>query len=260
VRPKAFTQETSFGARGVSLLLLAGALLSRSTLARLAALGGIVAAVPIFGSPIPAAFAVGLLYGLWVPRWAQSPRVLPVYLSTITLGAVFLLFAVAQFSTVVQRRVDLVRDGTDPSTYMRTMFMLEMAGKAIAWNPVSGVGLGGEDELGSDFVLPLLENVPTNTLINNALWSVLFLGLLLGFAWRVELRYRAVFIATILLVLNCTGAIHSSSVWIVGALLYSILRIPVSVKAPKRLVWARRRSLGGEFVSAAKPQPLPHGA
>jgi hypothetical protein len=272
VRPKAFAQETSFGSRGVSVLLLIGALLSRDMMARVAALMGIVAAIPIFGSPIPAAFAVGLLYGLWVPRWAQSPKILPLYLGTITAGAAVLLFIVAQFSVVVQRRLDLVRDGTDPSTYMRTMFMMEMAGKAINWNPISGVGLGGEEELSSEFVLPLLENVPTNTLINNALWSVpfftglvgslAFLLLLLTLTWRVELRYRAVFFATLLLILNCTGAIHSSSVWIVGAFLYSILRVPAAARAPRKVVWARRvpaRPIAGGLVAATKTQPLLHG-
>ncbi|MDR3403828.1 MAG: hypothetical protein P4L99_15125 [Chthoniobacter sp.] len=266
VRPKAFAKETSFASRGVSVLLLIGALTSTGLAPRLLALAGVGAATAVFGSPIPAGFLVAMLYGISMPRRIQSRRAICLYFIALAAVAALSLGVAWMFSPVLQRRVELLTDLSDPSTYMRSGFMYEVAGKALAWNPVSGVGIGGEDELSSEFVLPLLGHVSTNTLINNAMWSIPFftglfgsfiaIVLLLAMALRVEFRHSAVFVLTILLILNSTGSIHSSSVWLVGALLFALLR---AEQAPKgqRILLRKTGEVRRVKPKSPRPEPAP---
>lgn len=235
-RPKAFTEEPSFAGRGISLLLLFGAMLARRTATRLAALAGIGAAVLVTGSPKPVVFALCLLCGLPVPQWCVRRKLVLPFQVFMGILAVAVIFVAVQTVPVLRQRFETIESGTDRSLWRRTGFMREMAGQALRHNPVSGVGFGGEDELSSDFTLPGLENDPTTSLINNAMWSIPFFtgitgsllvaALLFALTRRLPAEHRLVFLLTIFATLNTTGSISSTSAWFIGAMLHCILAHP----------------------------------
>ena len=234
VRPKAFLSETSHAARGVSTLLLVGAALGENVLLSSIAVGGMLVAVTIFASPVPLGFALCAMLGLFIPEFFVKKRLVCVYLAFIGVFCVGILTISVLTIPVLRERWELYERGADRSSYRRTSFMREMAWKALVRNPVSGVGLGGEEELSNEFVLSGMAGGETVELVNNAMWSIPFYTGLVGTVLTIwfltaivkglPVRHRLILISTVLVTLNCTGSISSSSAWIVGAFLFAICR------------------------------------
>jgi hypothetical protein len=232
IRPKAFNSEPSFASRGVCELAILAALLSRRRWTRVSAVLCPFACLIIFASPAGAGYVVCALVGLFVLKRFQSPRGLLVYYGLA--GLVSLLVFGLLLTTVPFLKERFIQNrSSDLSTYMRTVFLREMAGKALEINPASGVGLGGEERLSSQFNVPTMEAQPIKNLINNAMWSIPFFTGLAGcllFAWvlwiciwRVVPQRRMIFLSCIIMSLNVNGSISSASTWLLGGIMFSIL-------------------------------------
>ncbi|MEM6822086.1 MAG: hypothetical protein AAF558_09120 [Verrucomicrobiota bacterium] len=234
IRPKVFTREPSHAARGASMLFILGAIAITSHWKRFLALLAIGVCIAIFGSPVPAGFFLALICGAFIPASVKKRGLAMPFVAAMGVAGIAAIAALTIAIPSFADRVDTILEGRDASTKYRTTVVWSLALDALEINSVSGVGIGGEERLGSRAFLASRENATINTMINNALCSIpLFTGIsgcIFFFAFflfcllRLPNQFYLFYGMVIFCLLFSTGAIHSSQTWSCGAILFAFIR------------------------------------
>lgn len=230
IRPKVFHSEPAHLAFALTSLSLIGTALGPSALVFASHVIVCLLAGIVIGSPIPVYIAI-CSFPLLLPR-ILSPRIplILCYSAAVVIGAAICTTAYYAIPSV-RTRMELSLSGKDRSSFLRTTFQVQLAENGLSFNPFSGVGIGGQEEI-KEFLFsqPGVDPEKSNRAIQSPFWSlVLFTGIvgtsfvlamLMFLAKRFADRPALEMIVWFLLLFQQGASIQVTFMWIVLAIAF----------------------------------------